>query len=94
MLAVVRSTMSEKVILRPKEVKQIIGYADRVIDYQTSTVMIQDSKEGQLPSDVDITPAVFQHHHAVKPKGIKVTVSNVSTNTVLSTSETKERDII
>lgn len=59
-----------------------------MIDYPTSTVMIQDSEEGQLPSDVDITPAVFQQHHGVKPKGIKVTVSNVSTNTMVINPKT------
>lgn len=80
--AVVGSAVAEKVILGPNETKHLEGYTDGIIDYPTTTAILQESEDSHLPSFVDITPPVITHQHGCS-KEVTVSLSKITTNTVV-----------
>ena len=80
-LAVIRNASKERIILKPNDVIEVKGYADRELNFPCSTAIIQESDESQISSDVDIENAVIQYNY--KRNGeIRVCLSNITTNTI------------
>ena len=60
-IAVIRSSISERILLKPNEAIQVKGFIDREMNYPTTTPIIQESQEAGLPEYIDVSPAVIQY---------------------------------
>ena len=80
-LAIVRSALPQKVSINPNQSVQVLGMIDKEFDYPSTTAIIQECDDSQLPDSIDITPSVICYDYGEK-KQVVVTLSNLSTNTV------------
>ena len=80
-LAIVRSAMNEKIIIRPNDAVTIKGYTDKEMEYHPTAAIIHETEESNLPKYIDITPAII-HYENGKQKEVHVHVSNLTTNTI------------
>jgi transposase InsO family protein len=80
-LAIVRCNSSQKITIFPNHSVEISGYTDKELDHVATTALIQESTESNLPSFVDITPAVI-HYEYRKGGEVKISLSNMSTGPV------------
>jgi len=83
-IAIIRSSISERILLKPNETIQVKGFIDREMNYPTTTAIIQESEEAGLPEYIDVSPAVIQYQFG-KNHEVMVTLSNLTTNTAVIT---------
>jgi len=79
-IAIIRSSISERILLKPNETIQVKGFIDREMNYPTTTAIIQESEEAGLPEYIDVSPAVIQYQFG-KNHEVMVTLSNSRHNT-------------
>jgi len=65
-IAIIRSSISERILLKPNETIQVKGFIDREMNYPTTTAIIQESEEASLPEYIDVSPAVIQYQFGKK----------------------------
>ena len=65
-IAIIRSSISERILLKPNETIQVKGFIDREMNYPTTTAIIQESEEAGLPEYIDVSPAVIQYQFGKK----------------------------
>lgn len=81
-LAVVRSAVAEKIILHPNESIDIPGIVDKELDYPTTTAILQETSDSNIPDFIDVTPAVIQYKYRRNDE-LKVNLSNLTTSTIV-----------
>ena len=79
-IAIVRSAMPHKVILKPNETVNVRAYLDNEIDHCVTPALIKQTEDSSIPDYLDITPGVITYEYG-KNKNFVVTLSNLSTNT-------------
>ena len=82
-IAIIRSDMLEKIVLHPNETLNIKGYTDKIIDHPSTTAIVHESEESHLPSHIEVTPAVVQHHSGSVSREVTVTLSNTSREAIV-----------
>ena len=67
-LAIIRCASAQKIILKPNQSLEVIGYTDKEMNYPKTTAIIQESDQSQLPELIEVTPAVIEYHRRRKQK--------------------------
>lgn len=80
-VAIVRSAVLQKIILRPNETKNIRAYVDKKVYYPNVNVMMHETAEANLPDYIDIEPTLVKYDYD-NNRDLIVTLSNITTNTV------------
>ena len=80
-LAIVRSAICDKVILKPNETKNIKAYADQKLNYPKVNAMLHEATCATIPDYVDISPGLMEYEYDSTQEFL-VTISNITTNTV------------
>ncbi|KAH3724575.1 hypothetical protein DPMN_050395 [Dreissena polymorpha] len=80
-IAIIRCAVPNKVLIKQNGCLELNGYIDRTVNYPDITALLQESEHSNVPSYVDVTPAVVN----VKSDqtNVIVTLSNLTTNTVV-----------
>ena len=80
-LAVVKCALAEKLTIEPNKSVEVIGYADKELNFPNTTAMMQECEDSQIPNELDVTPTAI--HYNYKNNGeIKVTLTNLTVNPV------------
>ena len=75
-VAIIRSAVPHRVVLKPNATLDLPTYADKKIRYPITTVLLHESKEATIPAFIDVTPGIVNY---CKLNEYTVTLSNLTT---------------
>ncbi|XP_053372981.1 uncharacterized protein LOC123532109 [Mercenaria mercenaria] len=79
-IAIVRSAVPHKVLVKPNESITIDVYTDKEIDHPVTNAILQETEDATLPGYIDVTPGLVRYEYG-NNMAMKVTLSNITTNT-------------
>ncbi|KAH3864868.1 hypothetical protein DPMN_027899 [Dreissena polymorpha] len=77
-IAIIRCPVPHKGFFKPNECLELNGYMDLTVNYPDTTALLQGSEHSNLPSYVDVTPAVVNVKSG--QTNVIVTLSNLTTD--------------
>jgi len=77
-LAVIKCASKKKITINPNQSVDVIGYADKELEFPTTSAIIQECEDSQIPPFIDVAPAVIQYRYR-NNREVKVTLSNLTT---------------
>lgn len=81
-IAVVRSDVSSRIIIKPNETVDIPAYTDRQVRCFTTAAMLQETEDASIPDYLDVTPGIV-NYNCDRRNEFTVTLSNLTTNTAV-----------
>lgn len=76
-IAIIRCATPHKITLKPNETADIPAYADRQVRYPTTTALLEESEEANIPDFVDVSPATVSYSFGQR-KDYTVILSNLT----------------
>ena len=86
-LGLVRSSESQNILVPPNGEVVVNGFLDRKLPYQHTCALMQATKVGRGPSNLDIAPTLI-HYNYDKNMPVEVNISNLTTRPIVISPRT------